>query len=777
MDILNSEITIESSYVLVPIPIIGIIILALYLLKNRKNDTKDSQKDQISNKKLDSNSQSHTTNLHQHQHHHHQQQQNSQNSKTTKSSKTRHNKRGTTNSNTTSSNDSKASSHPWLASNLKGHTDDIHDIDFSNNGKFLASCSEATNSSSSSNGLHHHHHHQHHHRVIRSDRRKESTSTDSTGSGTEDINNSSSNEDSSVSYVTNVTKNKKSKPRCNRRHNRKNHSKHNIDIDDDNHNKNNQRNEQSENFSSSSSPNSSPTASPQQKSSLRKSVKNSTKGNGKQSNVTTNVNHQHNNHQMIQKEKNCEFNHFIKISQAVIPPLRQHMKLNLQESELVKFLRYYIVDPNLLRIYGYPVESASYEGSIEIFKCLPRPFTHFKTNGIVSNNRSTTPRSDIINKSDGLIAPPGYKKWKTNSSNDNNNDDNDDACMMQMQSSDSGNGSETSSPASVDSDDTSENGEEETTTTFYTPDGSYQIFNNYSQSLKKQCVRCKKEFLVDENGEYLTKEECFYHWGKLQQIYTSNRTFGYQYSCCNGDQYSIGCAKNRLHVWTGITVGINGPYDDFIRTSNKLSTKNLNNSYNKKNCNINDVNIKTNSVTNCVGGDDVCFGKVYALDCEMCFTGLGLEVTKITVVSSDGHLVYETFVKPKCEIVDYNTRFSGITEKDITSKNNNVKTLEQVQNDLLEFIDEDTLLIGHALDNDLRALKILHTNIIDTSITFPHVNGFPYRRSLKTLTKYYLNRDIQNGGDSGHCSFEDSRACLELMLWRVRKDFRLILEQ
>lgn len=32
--------------------------------------------------------------------------------------------------------------HPWLMTTLKGHTDQVYDIDFSSNGKYLASCSE-----------------------------------------------------------------------------------------------------------------------------------------------------------------------------------------------------------------------------------------------------------------------------------------------------------------------------------------------------------------------------------------------------------------------------------------------------------------------------------------------------------------------------------------------------------------------------------------------------------------------------------------------------------
>lgn len=407
----------------------------------------------------------------------------------------------------------------------------------------------------------------------------------------------------------------------------------------------------------------------------------------------------------------------VKISRALAPPLRQHTKLNLKEKDLVKYLKYYVIESHLLRMYGYPVESVIHSGSIEIFKCTFKTLT----DAIKPFN------NQIINQNDGLIAPK-------------NND-------ASNSSGDSGQGSGTSSPPSVDSD-SSEAGEEDSTTTtsFCTPDG-YQIFAQYNnKSIEKQCVRCQQSFLVTESGEYLTTEECCYHWGKLLQIYVAGKGLITQYSCCNGDAESDGCSHNPLHVWTGIVCGMNGPYDDFVHTT----------------------------YTQCDSTDE---RKVYALDCEMIFTGLGLEVAKVSVVSCEGQIVYEHFVRPKGQIADYNTRFSGITEHDLkistSSKSNQVKTLEQVQRDFLDFITADTILIGHALENDLRVLKVIHKNIIDTSISFPHANGFPYRRALKSLTKTVLKRDIQTS-DSGHSSFEDSRACLELMLWKVRKELLTI---
>ena len=53
---------------------------------------------------------------------------------------------------------------------------------------------------------------------------------------------------------------------------------------------------------------------------------------------------------------------------------------------------------------------------------------------------------------------------------------------------------------------------------------------------------------------------------------------------------------------------------------------------------------------------------LFAVDCEMCLTSVGkLELTKVCVVDSDLNEVYHSFVKPRNPIVNYLTRFSGIT--------------------------------------------------------------------------------------------------------------------
>ncbi|KAI4161606.1 MAG: hypothetical protein LQ342_004747 [Letrouitia transgressa] len=177
---------------------------------------------------------------------------------------------------------------------------------------------------------------------------------------------------------------------------------------------------------------------------------------------------------------------------------------------------------------------------------------------------------------------------------------------------------------------------------------------------------------------------------------------------------------------------------------------------------------------------------VLAVDCEMCMVeGDEHALTRISVVNWDGNVVMDELVKPERPIIDYLTelvplgsapmegadaktgsRYSGITQEKLEHINTSVS---EIQGRLLEIISPRTILVGHSLNADLDALKMTHPFIIDTSLIYPHHRGQPLKNSLKWLAGKYLDREIQNGGASGHNSIEDSLACMDLLKMKCEK--------
>ncbi|XP_018358829.1 PREDICTED: uncharacterized protein LOC108758389 isoform X2 [Trachymyrmex cornetzi] len=251
--------------------------------------------------------------------------------------------------------------------------------------------------------------------------------------------------------------------------------------------------------------------------------------------------------------------------------------------------------------------------------------------------------------------------------------------------------------------------------------------------LERTCSRCYKVFYADQNGEYLNAECCVYHCGKMYNRMTDDSWY---WTCCNQARFSRGCAEWKTHVFTGLNPGINGPFAGYVHTMPSPMFLHDNN-----------------------------YG-IYAMDCEMCFTLQGLELARVSLVDLYGQVVYDTLVKPSAEIIDFNTKFSGITEDDMS---NVTKTLPEVQNDLLNFIHAETILMGHSLGNDLKALRLIHKNVVDTSAMFPHYLGLPYRNGLKTLARKVLNRKIQ---EETHNSIEDAQVVMDLVLRKAHYEWQ-----
>eukprot|EP00116_Pleurobrachia_bachei_P011564 sb/3471826/ len=152
---------------------------------------------------------------------------------------------------------------------------------------------------------------------------------------------------------------------------------------------------------------------------------------------------------------------------------------------------------------------------------------------------------------------------------------------------------------------------------------------------------------------------------------------------------------------------------------------------------------------------------VWGLDCEMVYTADGMELARMTVVDHKGDTSIDMLVVPTARVLDYNTRYSGVTEKSLSK----VKAkLFDAQKALYKLITVDCILVGHSLESDLHALQMIHRNVVDTSLVY---YGGGYKRGLATLSAECLGRIIQSA-DAGHDSTEDAVAALDLMKHKLK---------
>ena len=77
---------------------------------------------------------------------------------------------------------------------------------------------------------------------------------------------------------------------------------------------------------------------------------------------------------------------------------------------------------------------------------------------------------------------------------------------------------------------------------------------------------------------------------------------------------------------------------------------------------------------------------------------------------------------PDNAISNYHTEKSGITEATLQGVTTKLKDAQQM---FMEVVKEDTLLVGHALENDLKAIKVVHNKCIDTGALYPHPKVLP----------------------------------------------------
>lgn len=139
-----------------------------------------------------------------------------------------------------------------------------------------------------------------------------------------------------------------------------------------------------------------------------------------------------------------------------------------------------------------------------------------------------------------------------------------------------------------------------------------------------------------------------------------------------------------------------------------------------------------------------------SVDCEFCKTDIGLEIIRLIVVNQHLEVVINELVRPKGKIVDYLTDIHGIAAVDIHRAR---MSLEDVQDRLMSLCDQNTVLVGHDLNCDLKGLKMVHLRCADTKVLFnPNRPSKPL--NLRRLSELILKKRIQKPTDYPRTTME-----------------------
>ncbi|CRL20691.1 Polynucleotidyl transferase, ribonuclease H fold [Penicillium camemberti] len=172
--------------------------------------------------------------------------------------------------------------------------------------------------------------------------------------------------------------------------------------------------------------------------------------------------------------------------------------------------------------------------------------------------------------------------------------------------------------------------------------------------------------------------------------------------------------------------------------------------------------------------------KAIVLDCAMIETTVCTnELAFITAIDFlTGEVLINSYVSPTAPVTDWLTPVSGITHEKMDAaltEGNVFASNAEARGALRKFLNRDTVLIGHALQHDLRTLSLIHGRIVDTSVitseaVFPSVSAkitLPRVWGLDTLAEELVGIKMR-GGVEGHNSLEDALATREIVIWCLR---------
>ncbi|XP_026455853.1 small RNA degrading nuclease 1-like isoform X2 [Papaver somniferum] len=161
--------------------------------------------------------------------------------------------------------------------------------------------------------------------------------------------------------------------------------------------------------------------------------------------------------------------------------------------------------------------------------------------------------------------------------------------------------------------------------------------------------------------------------------------------------------------------------------------------------------------------------RMLSVDCEMVLCEDKTEsLVQVCIVNRNLEVKLNELVKLDKPVIDYRTQIHGISAKDLERA---TCSLEDIQKSMKKLLSDGVVLIGHSLDKDLKALKVDHSRVIDTSLIFKYPEGHTHMRpSLNHLRKTVLGYDLRES-DAPHNCLADAQAAMKLVLAKLENKF------
>ncbi|KAK6071967.1 arylamine n-acetyltransferase 1 [Seiridium cupressi] len=175
--------------------------------------------------------------------------------------------------------------------------------------------------------------------------------------------------------------------------------------------------------------------------------------------------------------------------------------------------------------------------------------------------------------------------------------------------------------------------------------------------------------------------------------------------------------------------------------------------------------------------------RVVAIDCEM----VGVrpsnpqedkarsELAQLCAIDVlTGEVLIDKLVLPKETVVDWRTRYSGVSypaTRIAKAQGRLLHGWRAARTELLNYVDAETIIVGHSVLHDLQMLRLAHSKIVDTAFqtaesVFGDMKMCTRLWGLKELAKVLTNLSIQIG-KKGHDCIEDTLATREIALWCI----------